>query len=139
MNVTRAMIRVCGMVGAAAIALSAGCIAIVVHDDGEPSSYHSRKAPRIGVTLADLGAGTAAQAGVDAARSSIITSVVSNDPAAKAGIQQWDIITHVDGRDWATESAVRDAIRSKHAGDTIQFRIVRQGKPMELTVSVTGS
>lgn len=114
-----------------------GCI-IVAGDrysdyDGEHSS---RRAPMLGVELAGVSSATATQAGVDASRTCIITQVVSNSAAERAGLQKYDIITHLDGKDWATTSAVREAVRSKREGETLVVGFVRAGKACEATATI---
>lgn len=113
-----------------------GCIIVAVHDGESSSSWRSReKEKRIGVELAEVAPGTAAQAGVDASRASIVTRVVPGSPAEAAGVQAYDIITHVDGRDWARTGSLRDAVQSKREGETLKLTVVRNGKPVELSVT----
>ncbi|MBL8760265.1 MAG: PDZ domain-containing protein [Phycisphaerae bacterium] len=111
-----------------------GCIIVAgdhfAHDDEE---YSSRRARMLGVELASVSGATATQAGVDGSRTSVITHVVSNSAAERAGLQKYDIITHLDGRDWATVSAVREAVRSKREGESLAVGFVRGGKAMEAT------
>ena len=111
-----------------------GCIIVAVDRD-DAHSFHGSHARRIGVELTDVADSTATQAGVDASRCSIVTHVSSGSAADKAGLRKWDIITHVDGKDWARTDAVREAVRSKRDGETVALRIVREGKPVELTVT----
>lgn len=86
--------------------------------------------------LAGPGEPTAAQAGVDASRACIITHVVPNSAAERAGLQKYDIITHLDGKDWATTSAVREAVRSKREGESLVIGYVRAGKACEATAEL---
>lgn len=122
--------------GIAALALP-GCI-IVAGDHYEDSDgeYYSRRAPMLGVELAGVSSATATQAGVDASRTCIITHVASNSAAERAGLQKYDIITHLDGKDWATTSAVREAVRSKREGETLVVGFVRAGKACEATATI---
>jgi S1-C subfamily serine protease len=115
-----------------------GCIIVSVHRPAyeRSTSFSTGMGKRIGVELGDVAPATAAQAGVVAERSSIITRVVTGSAADRAGLQPWDIITHVDGRDWATTSALREAVRSKNVGQTIDLTVVRGGKANTITVVV---
>lgn len=120
----------------AAVLLSSGCI-VVVNDDEYPEyESHVRTTPSIGVELADVGRAAAAQASVDRDRVCVITRVNNGSPAERAGLKQWDIITHVDGRDWATISSVREAVRSKRRGETVALQVVREAKPIDFIVEV---
>ncbi len=115
-----------------------GCIIVSVNRPSyeRSTSFSTGMGKRIGVELGDVAPATAAQAGIVADRSSIITRVVSGSAADRAGLQTWDIITHVDGRDWATTSALREAVRSKNVGQTIDLTVVRGGKANTLSVVV---
>jgi S1-C subfamily serine protease len=126
------------MVGAvsAAVVMAGGlggCIIVAVDRD-ESHSFRETKARTIGVDLADVGDGTAAQAGVDGSRACIVTRVAANSPAERAGLKRWDIITHIDGKDWARTSAVRESVRAAHDGQAVKFTVVREGKPVEVSV-----
>ncbi len=115
-----------------------GCI-IVAGDHYEDSDreYEHHRSPMLGVELSSLDGATAAQAGVDASRACIITHVVGNSAAERAGLQRYDIITHLDGKDWATTSAVREAVRSKRDGESLVIGYVRAGKASEATAVIS--
>lgn len=125
------------LAAAAAGVLSAtGCIVVVDHDD-DPHSYSEwSPSPRIGVQLADVSHATAAQASVQAARSCVITHVYPGSPAERAGLQQYDVVTAIDGNDYATEGALTSAIRGRQPGDTITLTIVRAGQKQDVQVVV---
>lgn len=130
-----------GLSAIAATSLS-GCIIVAVDEvsgDGSWSSSSSRQRARaIGVNLADVAPATAAQAGVDGSRACVVTDVWTNSAADRAGIKKWDIITGIDGKDWATADALRDAIRSRRGGDALQLTVVRAGQKIETTVTLPG-
>lgn len=143
MNLDRSsLVRRSLLPAALGVALAAGltlpgCI-IVAGDHYEDSDgeYYSRRAQLLGVELGSVSNATATQAGVDATRTCIITHVVSNSAAERAGLQKYDIITHVDGKDWATTSAVREAVRSKREGENLIIGFVRAGKAFEATATI---
>jgi S1-C subfamily serine protease len=123
-------------VTAAGVLSAAGCVIVVDHD-GEPHSYSEwNSSPRIGVQLADVSHATAAQAGAQAARSCVITHVYPDSPAERAGLQQYDVVTAIDGNDYATEGALTSAIRGRQPGDTITLTIVRAGQKQDVQVVV---
>lgn len=113
-----------------------GCVVVVDHDDHWDGYSNSHESPRIGVSLAGVAPATASQAGVDCARSCIITDVTQGSPAAAAGLQAFDVVTAIDGRDYATQSALREAIRGRNVGETITLTVVRGGKKQDLVVTV---
>lgn len=117
-----------------------GCIFVVVDAKDGDSSYASKSHTRtIGIEMTDVSEATATQAGVDQSRCSIVTRVVPDSPAMAAGVHQWDIITHVDGKDWAKPSAVREAVRSKHDGESVVLKVARAGAHIDITIAVPKS
>jgi membrane-associated protease RseP (regulator of RpoE activity) len=64
-----------------------------------------------------------------------VTDVADSSPAAKAGLQQGDVITQIDGKDITNAVALRNAIQAKSSGDQISVTYTRNGTPN--TVQVT--
>src|SRR3954468_15812126 len=64
-----------------------------------------------------------------------ITDVADGSPAAKAGLQDGDVITAIDGNDIASAEAVRSAVQAKKSGDEISVTYTRNGQSS--TVKVT--
>jgi membrane-associated protease RseP (regulator of RpoE activity) len=64
-----------------------------------------------------------------------ITQVADDSPAAKAGLQEGDVITAVDGKDVTSGEAVRAAVQAKQSGDQISVTYTRNGQSS--TVDVT--
>jgi len=55
-------------------------------------------------------------------------------PAAKAGVQRGDGLVSLDGQALAHAEALRDFLLGKSAGDAVKLSLIRQDKPMELSV-----
>lgn len=67
----------------------------------------------------------------------LISEVVENSPAEKAGLKAGDVITKVGQEAVSDEGDVRDAIRESSPDATIDFHIIRDGKPMVIPVTLT--
>lgn len=117
-----------------------GCIIVAVDEDGSGGAWSSRnsRSKTIGVHLSEVSHATAAQAGIDGSRACVVTDVWANSAAERGGLRKWDVITAIDGKDWATTDALRDAIRSRHGGDALRLSVVRAGQPTETTVIIPG-
>lgn len=63
----------------------------------------------------------------------VVRQVVARLPAARAGIRSGDVLLSVDGRA-ATVTSIRQAARRATPGDTIRFRIRRDGREREVAV-----
>ena len=69
----------------------------------------------------------------------LVISVDPRSPAEAAGIQPYDVIVEVDGQrvpDSATASAL---LRSRRPGDAVLLRVVRDGREVEVEMTLSGS
>lgn len=64
----------------------------------------------------------------------LVTQVIENSAADKAGIQRGDIITHFDGTRVNIELAL--LISKKKIGDAVRLTVFRDGKTMDITATL---
>lgn len=64
-----------------------------------------------------------------------VVEVVPGDPAARAGLQQDDVITALDGEGFTGQSPLVNRLMEYEPGDTVQLTVQRDGR--EQTLSVT--
>ncbi|MFJ7668970.1 S1C family serine protease [Lysinibacillus sp. NPDC097195] len=70
----------------------------------------------------------------------VITDVVANSPASKAGVQQYDVIVEMDGEKIETSIDLRKHLyNDKKIGDKLTMKVYRQGKLVEVTLTLTNS
>lgn len=70
----------------------------------------------------------------------VITDVVANSPASKAGVKQYDVIVEMDGKKIETSIDLRKHLyNDKKIGDTLTMKVYREGKLVELTLTLTNS
>ena len=65
-----------------------------------------------------------------------ISDVVAGTPADQAGLKVGDTITTIDGKKVTKGSALVDDIASRKPGAKIEIGFIRNGKPMQTTVTV---
>jgi serine protease Do len=95
------------------------------------------------VTRAEIGAHIQAvtpqlakQFNLPKAAGAIILDVVPNGPAAKAGLKSGDVILGMDGQEYTDSNALRLHIAEEAPGTTARLQIMRDGKPMEVTMTL---
>lgn len=66
----------------------------------------------------------------------VIESVTPNSPAAKAGLQDEDIVVGINDTKPINQEGLRELIRGKKPGDQLVMHIVREGKPQDVTVTL---
>lgn len=64
-----------------------------------------------------------------------LSGVHGDSPAAKAGWREGDIVEMLDGRETTTVQAYSNLLRELTAGVPVRFRLSRDGKPVEGTIT----
>lgn len=90
----------------------------------------------LGVTMESPEESTATQLGVDADETTLIVTVSPDLPAAKAGVQQHDVVVAVDGEKPAPPSKIREALQAKEPGQTLELSLLRGGQPKDVTITL---
>ena len=65
-----------------------------------------------------------------------VKTVAADSPAAKAGIQVNDIITHIGGKEISGSSELVSIVNKAAVGDTLVFTVYRKGNTSDITVTV---
>ncbi|HAB10358.1 MAG TPA: hypothetical protein DCE47_01560 [Planctomycetaceae bacterium] len=76
--------------------------------------------------------------GTDHDKGCTVTGVNPNMPAAKAGVKLGDVIVRVDGKTFQGFDSLFNHIQKKKPGDKLKLLIQRNGKPVEITVTLAG-
>lgn len=66
----------------------------------------------------------------------LVSDVVDNTPASKAGMQAGDVITEFDGKKVKEMASFRILVASTEIGKTVRIKVVREGKTKELKVKI---
>jgi len=90
----------------------------------------------LGVGLQPLDENIADSLGLPKDRGEIVRTVVAGEPAARAGIQQGDVILKVAGRDVTPDETVSYLIANTSVGTRVPVEIIRGGRRMTLQVQV---
>jgi Do/DeqQ family serine protease len=91
---------------------------------------------RIGVQGQDLTPELAKSFGLSNARGVVVSRVVADGPAARAGLKVEDIILKANGREITDFNQLRTVIGLLRVGEKVQLDILREGKPRTVTVAI---
>ncbi len=104
-------------------------------DRGRPTLALHWSGAYLGVELVNLNEPLRAHFGVPEGSGVLVSNVVDDSPAARAGVQVGDIITRFDGEDVTSSRKLTTMVRKAEAGDPADLEIWRDGKVV--TVSTT--
>ena len=90
----------------------------------------------LGVGLQPLDENIAASLGLPKDQGEIVRSVVPGEAAARAGIQQGDVIVKVNGQDVNPDQTVSYLIANTQVGARVPVEVIRDGRRQTLTVVV---
>ena len=88
----------------------------------------------LGVTMEQPGAALVKHMGINPARSTLLVDVIPGLPAAKAGLEDHDVVIAVDGSKDAGPHDIRRKLRGMKAGDSITFTIRRGAESKTVTL-----
>ena len=90
----------------------------------------------LGVSMQDISPSLAEAFGLKRQQGAIINQVLVDSPAEKAGLKTGDIVLSVDGENIRNAADLRNRVGLSQVGEKVKFKILRDGKTSELTVTV---
>ena len=91
----------------------------------------------LGVDAQDLTARVAAALGIKAASGALVTNVLPDSPAAKAGLKPGDLVTSVNGKAVTDAQDLRNAQGLAPFGSTLALGVDRAGKSLTIDARLT--
>ncbi len=90
----------------------------------------------IGVGMQELEESIAAALGVPKGQGTLIRSVTPGSAAARAGIQQGDVIVSVGGRAVTPDESLAFLVAQQPVGSRVPFELIRNGRRQTVTVTI---
>jgi len=90
----------------------------------------------LGVTIQRLTPELAKSFDIKEDRGALVTDVVKDSPAEKAGFKRGDLIVEFDGKMVKDETSLRNMVADTPPGKSVQVKIVRDGKEKILSVTL---
>jgi serine protease Do/serine protease DegQ len=93
-------------------------------------AHGSVKRGRLGVYVQDLTQKLAKAFGIDKEHGAVVSQVVPNSPAEKAGLKEGDVITELDGKAVTSAAQLRNDVGLMRVGKSVSLTVMRDGKTM---------
>ncbi|MBF0430644.1 MAG: Do family serine endopeptidase [Fibrobacteria bacterium] len=90
----------------------------------------------LGVYLQDVDQNLANALGLDNGKGALVTSVIEDSPAKKAGFKESDVILKIDGKKVKNVNEARNKVALLQPKKKYSFKILREGKELTLKVKM---
>jgi serine protease Do len=90
----------------------------------------------MGVSIDPVGEADAERFGLPEVAGALIQNVTRNAPAERAGLQDYDVITALDGDKVLTGNDLQHKIALRAPGDPVRVTVYRDGQPRDVTVQL---
>jgi len=90
----------------------------------------------LGVSIQDLTPDIAKHFDVKETHGSLVTSIVNDSPAEKAGIKRGDLIVKVDGKSVENSTSLRNMIANVAPGTSVSITVIREGREKTMNVAL---
>jgi len=91
---------------------------------------------KLGVSVQSLTPDLAASLGLPDTNGALVGGVEPGSPASRAGLEQRDVITSLDGEKVADSNVLRNRIAGTKPGSTVALEVVRNGRTRTLNVTL---
>ena len=99
--------------------------------------YGEFKRAYLGVDIATMNGNIAQQLKIDYSKGVVITGLDPEGSAARAGAQELDIITALNGKSVTTSAELLELVGRSKVGETVALKVSRSGKEREFQVRLT--
>jgi serine protease Do len=90
----------------------------------------------MGITISDVTPDNAKFFKVNKAMGAVVTDATPNSPGGKAGLKTGDVIVALDGKPVSDSGELQVQVVQKQPGDTIHLEIARDGKTLNIPVTL---
>jgi serine protease Do len=90
----------------------------------------------LGVAIQDLSSELAAQFGISDTKGVLVSDVMEDSPAKKAGFERADVIVEYDGKPMDSPTHLRNAVAQTPIGKRVSVKLIRDKKPKTIEVTI---
>lgn len=91
---------------------------------------------QLGVLIRDIDADLAASLNLKDTRGAVVSDVQPGTPAAKAGVQRYDVVTALNGDRIEDGNSLRNRIAATQPGSEVTLTVMREGKEQQIKVTL---
>ena len=92
--------------------------------------------PYVGISYQQVDPQIAAALNLDKVQGVVVMSVVARSPAARAGLQENDVVMTLDGQTIDADHTLQSILRSQKVGETVTLSVQRSGREMQVQVTL---
>ncbi len=90
----------------------------------------------LGIHLAEPGKALQRHLGLEPGSTTMISALYKGLPAHDAGLDQFDIITAIDGQTPADPHSIHEALADREPGETVTLSVIHEGRAGEIVVTL---
>jgi serine protease Do len=90
----------------------------------------------LGVAIQDLNPELAAQFGIADTKGVLVSDVMEDSPAKKAGVERADVIVEYDGKPMDSPTHLRNAVAQTPIGKKVVVKLIRDKKPKTMEIAI---
>ena len=90
----------------------------------------------LGVAIQDLTPELASQFGITETKGVLVSDVMEDSPAKKAGFERADVIVEYDGKSMDSPTHLRNAVAQTPIGKKVSVKLIRDKKPKTIEVAI---
>ncbi|MDH4186685.1 MAG: PDZ domain-containing protein, partial [Nitrospira sp.] len=90
----------------------------------------------LGVSIQELSPELAAQFGMTETKGVLVSDVMDDSPAKKAGFERADVIVEFDGKPMDSPTHLRNAVAQTPLGKKVPIKVIRDKKPKVIEVTI---
>ena len=90
----------------------------------------------LGVSIGPLQKDVASKLGIEGSKGALVSEIMPDSPAARAGVEELDVITMFDGKPVDGPRTLQEIVERSPQGKAHDMTVLRSGKPVTLSIVV---
>lgn len=104
--------------------------------DADKAMLAGRSSTYLGVAVSSATPALRAQLGLPAETGLVVDEVMSDSPAQKGGVQQYDVLQKLDDQILVDPNQLAVLVRMHKPGDSVELSLIRHGQPTSIKIAL---